>query len=166
MLRIKREDTREEVAVTISTESFVRLALLTALSVFLFFSVKKAEHAVVLILVAFFLSIALNGPVYWLSNHLPGRIKGSRAFATSLSFLIVIVLLGAFLASIVPPLVKQTDNFVKAAPHLVSEFRNQNSPIGSFIRHNHLQKEVSSISKQLSSKLGNIGAQPLIRLKA
>ncbi len=157
MFKLKREDTREEVAVTITTETFIRLALLVALSIFIFFSVKKAAHAVVLILIAFFLSIALNGPVYWLSNQLPGRIKGSRAFATSLSFLLVVIVLGGFLASIIPPLVKQTDNFIKAAPHLVSEFKNQNSPIGTFIRHNHLQKEVSSISKQLSNKLGNIG---------
>jgi predicted PurR-regulated permease PerM len=157
MLRLKNEISREEVAVTISTESFIRIALLTALAVVIFFSVKRAEHALILILIAFFLSIALNTPVYWLSWHLPGKVKGSRALATTLSFLIVILLLGVFLANIVPPLVKQTDNFVKAAPHLISEFRNQNSPVGSFIRKHHLQKEVNSLSKQLSSKLGNVG---------
>ncbi|HET8991752.1 MAG TPA: AI-2E family transporter, partial [Candidatus Saccharimonadales bacterium] len=87
-------------------------------------------------------------------------------FATTLSFLIVVILIGGFLASIVPPLVKQTDNFIKAAPHLISEFRNQNSPIGSFIRHNHLQKEVNSISNQLSNKLGNIGGTALTTAEA
>ena len=157
MLRLKNEISKEEVSVTISTRSFIRIAFLTAASIVVFFSAKKAEHALTLILVAFFLSIALNTPVHWISRHLPGRVKGSRAFATSLSFLIVVILIGVFLASIVPPLVRQTESFVKAAPHLIQEFRNQNSPIGSFIRHHHLQKEVNSISKQLSNKLGNIG---------
>src|SRR4051812_32875800 len=101
-----------EVAITVTTETFVRLAVLTVGILFLLFSIHKAAHALLLIFSAFFLALALNAPVFWISKRLPGKRRGSRALATSISFLIVIILLGAFIASIVPPLVKQTQNLV------------------------------------------------------
>ncbi|HSX47684.1 MAG TPA: hypothetical protein VLF63_02830, partial [Patescibacteria group bacterium] len=115
-----KNNNHKEVAVTVSTDTFLRLAILTISLIILFFAVKKAEHAILLIFIAFFLSIALNAPVFWISKQLPSK---SRALATMLSFLIVIILIGAFIASIVPPLIKQTDNLVKAAPTLVKEFK-------------------------------------------
>lgn len=157
MLKASKGGDQKEIAVTISTASFVRLALLTVLSIILFFAVKKAEHALVLIFIAFFLSLALNSPVYALSRHLPGRTKNSRAVATTLSFLIVVIVLGSFIAVLAPPLIRQTDKLVKAAPHLVSEIRDQNSPVGKFIRKHHLQSEVNSFSSQLSTRLSHIG---------
>ncbi len=149
-----KNNNHKEVAVTVSTDTFLRLAILTISLIILFFAVKKAEHALLLIFIAFFLSIALNAPVFWISKQLPGK---SRALATMLSFLIVIILIGAFIASIAPPLIRQTDNLVKAAPTLVKEFKYQSGPIGNFIRHYHLQKEVSQVSNQLQGRLNNIG---------
>lgn len=148
-----RPDNKKEVSVTISTISFIRLALLTVVSIVIFFAVKHAEHALMLIFIALFLSIALNAPVYAISHHLPGRTKNSRALATTLSFLVVVIILGAFLVSIVPPLVRQSDKLVQAAPHLIREFRDQNSPVGEFIRRYHLQKEVNSLSTELSKHI-------------
>src|SRR5688572_16851114 len=117
MFSLKRGP-KEEVSVTISTETFVRLALLTVGTIVLLLAIKEAAHALLLILIAFFLALALNGPVHWVGERLPGKRKGSRALATSLSFLIVVLVLGGFIASITPPLVKQTQSFVKAAPDL------------------------------------------------
>ena len=110
---------------------------------------------------AFFLTLALNAPVYWLSKRIPGKRRGSRALATTLSFLIVIILLGLFIASVVPPLVKQTENLINAAPHLLRDFRDQNSPVGKIIRKYHLQKEVNNFSTQLSNRLKNSGGTAL-----
>lgn len=157
MLHFRTDDKKQEIAVTISTGSFIRIALLTAASIAIFISVKKAEHILALIFVAFILALALNTPVNWVSQHLPGRIKGSRSFATTLSFLIVVIVLGTFLSIIVPPLVRQTGSLIKAAPHILREFHNQKSPIGSFIRHHNLEGTINNISNQLSKRLTNIG---------
>src|SRR5579859_5402430 len=113
MLKLRKDNHAAELAVTVSTETFVRLALLTIFFVILFFFIKKAEHAIILVFTAFFLALALNAPVYWLSRKLPGRNRGNRAIATTLSFIAVIAVLGVFIASIVPPLVRQTDKFIK-----------------------------------------------------
>ena len=146
-----------EVAVTITTQTFARLALLTIATFVLLFSVHKAAHALLLVFTAFFLALALNGPVHWLGRQLPGKRRGSRSLATSLSFLIVILLLGGFIASLAPPLIRQTESFVNVAPTLIKDFRGQDSQTGRFIRDHHLQKQVDTFSSQLSERLKHIG---------
>ncbi|HVX58095.1 MAG TPA: AI-2E family transporter [Candidatus Saccharimonadales bacterium] len=157
MLKFRRSKEIPEVAITVTTETFIRLALLTVITIVLLLALHKAAHALLLIFTAFFLALALNSPVYWLSKQIPGKRRGNRSIATTLSFLIVIVLLGAFIASIGPPLVRQTNNFISAAPDLVRDFRSQNSPTGKFIRQHHLDDQVNTLSTQLSERLHHIG---------
>jgi predicted PurR-regulated permease PerM len=149
------------VPVTISNKTFFRLATLTVATILILMVVKRAEPAIVIIFVAFFFTLALNAPVHWMSSKIPGKRKGSRALATTISFLLVIALIALFLANIGPPLAKQTDNLIKAAPRLVRDLHDQNSSIGQFIRHNHLQGEVNNISSQLSDRLKHAGGTAL-----
>lgn len=165
MFKVRRSDHLPEVAVTISTETFVRAAILTVSLAFLLFAVHKAAHALLLIFSAIFLTLALNAPVFWLSRHLPGKRRGSRSIATTLSFLIVVLLLGVFIASIVPPLVRQTDTLVNAAPHLVSDLRSQNGTVGQLIRRYHLEKEINEFSGQLSARLKNAGGTAFVTVR-
>lgn len=157
MPNLNKHPHRHEISVTVSTGTFIRLALLTVSTIFILLAVKKASHALLLIFIAFFLALALNAPVHWLSGRLPGKRRGSRSLATSLSFFIVVLLLGGFIASISPPLVKQTENFVNAAPRLVRDFRSQDSETGKLIRKYHLEKQVNTFSNQLSARLKNSG---------
>lgn len=152
----KKEDV-PEIALTVSFHTYLRLALLVVSTIILLAALHKAAHALLLIFVAFFLALALNGPVYWLGRHIPGKRRGSRAIATSLSFLLVILVLGGFIASISPPLVRQTESLINSAPRLIQELHSQNSDAGRIIRHYHLQKQVNTLSSQLSSRLKNIG---------
>jgi predicted PurR-regulated permease PerM len=154
-----------EVALTVSFETFVRVVIFVILTIALLTALKRAEHALLLIFTAFFLALALNAPVYWLSRQLPGKRRGNRALATSLSFLIVIIMLGGFIASIAPPLVSQTENFVGAAPNLVRNFRGQDSETGRIIRKYHLEKQVTDVSNQLSSRLKHAGGSAFSTLK-
>lgn len=156
-LRKSTDEATPEVALTVSFPTFVRLVLLIIVTIILLAALHRAAHALLLIFIAFFLTLALNEPVYWLSRHLPGKRRGSRSLATTLSFLIIIVLLGAFIASIAPPLVRQTEKLVNAAPHLVQNLRDQNSAAGKFIRHYHLEKQVNTFSGQLAGRLKNAG---------
>ncbi|MDB5169346.1 MAG: hypothetical protein JWO41_702 [Candidatus Saccharibacteria bacterium] len=157
MIRFLRNKTEPEVAITITNETFIRLALLSVGTIGLILAVHKASHALLLVFTAFFLALALNSPVQWLSQRLPGKRRGSRSLATALSFLVVVLLIGGFLASIVPPLVHQTESFVAAAPNLVRDFRSQDSATGRIIRKYHLEKQVNNFSSQLSERLKNVG---------
>ncbi len=165
MFHFRRGDEPSEVSLTITTPTFIRLAIMVAVTVILVSSLHRVGHALLLIFMAFFLALALNAPVNWLGQRLPGKRRGSRSLATTLSFLVVIILLGAFLASIVPPLVRQTDNLIKATPHLVSDLRSQNSAIGHLIRRYHLQNEISTVSHQLSLRLQDVGGTAFTTLR-
>lgn len=169
MLRIQRDGKKgeiREVAVTITTETFIRVALLTAATIFTALAIHRAAHSLLIIFIAFFLALALNGPVHWVSKKFPGKLRGNRVLATSLAYLMVVVLIGAFIASITPPLVRQTNSLIDSAPRLVSDFRSQDSETGRLIRKYNLEDRVSEFSSQLSDRLDNIGGTALSTLQS
>jgi predicted PurR-regulated permease PerM len=151
----------EKLELTITTQTFVRVLLLILGTIGILGAIHMAAHALLLIFIAFFLALALNAPVHWVSRHLPKKQRGNRALATSVSFLIVIVLLGAFLASMVPPLVRQTQSFINSAPHLVRDLKSQDSEIGKAVRRYHLQGQVNTFSSELSDRLKNVSGTAL-----
>lgn len=157
MLGLHRGKQTEAVTVTISTRTIVRVLLLILVFIIGLQALHKAQHALVLIFIAFFLALALNAPVHKLASVLPGAKKGSRPLATTLSFLIVAVLLAAFIASLVPPLVRQTQNFINAAPHLVSDLQSQDSGVGRLVHKYHLEGQVQTASTQLADRLKHTG---------
>ena len=161
----RHHKTESEVAVTVSVRTFAKLIVMVVATIILLMAVRRAGHALVLIFGAFFLALALNTPVNWVSQHLPGKRRGSRALATSLAFLIVVLLLGGFIASIVPPLVKQTQSFVTAAPQLVTDFKNPDSSVGKVVGRYHLQNQVNSASSQLSERFKHAGSTAFSTLK-
>lgn len=158
MIRFRRDKDIPEVALTLSFQTFIRLTIFVLATVLLLNALERVSHALLLIFGGLFLALALNAPVSWLSRRIPGKRKNNRVLATSLSFLIVVLLLGAFIASIVPPLVKQTNSFIDGAPRLITDFRKQDSGTGELIRRYNLEKQVNNVSKQLSSSLDEIGS--------
>jgi predicted PurR-regulated permease PerM len=143
---------------TVSTKTVIRVLAIVLLWLLFLAALRKATHALVLIFTAFFLTLALNAPVHWIAEHLPGKRKGSRKIGTAVSFLIVIAFLAGFLASIVPPLVHQTNNFIKAAPSLIEDVRDENSGLGNFVRRYNLEDQVQDFSSQLSDRLKNVSS--------
>ncbi len=154
MFKFPTSNKTNKVELLISNRTVIRVLLLILLSVLLLAALKKATHALTLIFVSFFLALALNAPVHWIDDRLPGgKEKNSRTLATAVSFIIVIVIIGAFIASIVPPIVRQTNTFIGAAPGLVASVRDQNSSLGHIVRKYHLESQVDSFSSQLSDRL-------------
>lgn len=160
-MKLFKSSTSQELEVTVSNRTLIRTIAIAAAAVLVFFAVSRSLSALALLGTALFLALALNAPVHWLSTHLPGKRRGSRTLATFLSIIIILAALIGFLAAIVPPIARQTSSFVSNVPSLVSEARDQNSPVGSFIRRYKLEKQVDQLSSQLSSRLGNISTSAL-----
>lgn len=156
MIRSKDTDA-PEVEFTVSNRTILRIIVAAILAIIVFAAIRQAAHTLVWIGVALFLALALNAPVRWLAEHLPGKRRGSRALATGISIAIIILLLGVFLYFIVPPLVSQTTKFVKSVPSLINDLHDQNSGIGHFIREHHLESQVNKVSGEISNRLSNIG---------
>jgi predicted PurR-regulated permease PerM len=145
-----------EIELTVSNRTVIRVLLLVVATMVFIAAIKEASHALALIFTAFFLALSLNAPVHWLGQRLPGKSRGSRSLATAISFLVVILLLGAFLTSIVPPLVRQTSNFISGAPRLIEDARSKDSDIGRFINRYNLESQVDDFSKDLSGRLKGV----------
>lgn len=145
-----------EVWINISTRTVVRVVLIVAIAFVLLLFMRRVSHALLIIFTAFFLALALNSPVHWLADNFPGKHKGSRTLATSISFLIIVIILGAFCADVIPHLARQTTAFIKDVPHIVQDARNKQTNLGKFINHYHLQSSINSFSNQLSGHLHDI----------
>lgn len=150
--------TTDKVEFTVSTKTVIRVLAIVLLWLLFLAALRKATHALILIFTAFFLTLALNAPVHWIAEHLPGKRKGSRKIGTAVSFLIVIAFLAGFLASLVPPLVRQTNNFIQAAPSIVEDVRDEDSGLGKFVRKYNLEDQVQDFSTQLSDRLKGVGS--------
>lgn len=150
---LSRSSKNDEVSLTISAKTFFKVLLLIIATTVLLEVLRRALGALTLIAVAFFLALALNAPVTWVERHLPGALRGSRSLATALSFLVVIVMLGLFLAYTVPPIVRQSSTFVNQVPRLVQDLRSQSGTANRLVQRYHLQPQIDQLSSQLSGWL-------------
>lgn len=150
-----------ELTLNISNRTIVRVMVVVVLVLLGLAAISKASYALSLVGMAFFLALALNAPVRWFERHFPGKKRNHRVGATAVSFLIVIVALFAFLASIVPPLIRQTGNFIDRVPALVNEVQDEGSPVGKFIERYNLQDDIDSLSSQVSSQFDDVGTAAL-----
>ncbi len=142
-----------EISLTITVKTFLKVLLLILVTIVLLSFLNKALYPITLVFIAFFLAVALNAPVSWIGRHLPGPLRGSRALATALSFLIVVILLGVLLYNLIPPIVHQTEVFIHNSPRIVQDIRNNNSALSKFIDKYHLQSQIDSFSNTLTTDL-------------
>ena len=139
--------------ITISAVTLIKIVVTVVAAVIALAALRQMGHALVILFTAFFLALALNAPVAFFARHLPGKIRGSRAWGTTIAFLLVIGLLGAFLASIVPPLINQAQNLAQAAPGLIEDVQDQNGTVGDAIRKYNLEDQVNEFSKEVSDRV-------------
>jgi len=141
--------------ITISNRTVLRVLLLVFLAAVSFAAIKQATHALILIFVSFFLALAFNSPVSWVARHLPKKKRGSRALATGIAGLFVVLVIGSFLASIVPPIVHQSSTFVESAPQLVHDLQNENTAVGKVVARYKLNSQIDKLSGELTDRLKN-----------
>lgn len=146
----------DKIEVTVSNRTILRVLALVFGSLLLLAAIKQAAHALTLIFTAFFLALALNAPVHWIAQRLPGKRRGSRTLATAISFFLVVIILGVFLASIVPPLVRQTSSFIESIPELIDDLRDPDTTLGRYVDRYNLHDQVNSLSGQATEWAKNV----------
>lgn len=114
----------------------------------------QLRTVIAMLIVAFFLALALNQPVNYLAKRIPG---GSRGLATGLAYVIVLSLLGLFIASTAPPLIRETRDFVQTIPQKVEDLKDssQNGVIAEFITRYDLQDEAEQLTKNVTGRLSD-----------
>lgn len=156
----------QKVEIIISNRTVIKIVVTAILTIVGLALLNQVSHALILIFISFFLALALNAPVHWISEHIPGRKRGSRSIATSISYVFVVLLLVGFLAIVGPPAVRQTASFIKELPHLVEDVQDQNSTLGRFVRENNLEGTVDKLSGELSGFAENAGSKAISSISA
>jgi predicted PurR-regulated permease PerM len=147
-----------KVTVEVTNRTIVRTILWIIVFVILLKFLGQISHVITLIFAAFFLALALNPVVSWARHKL--KIK-SRAQATAVAYLMVVLFLTAFFIIVTPPLVRQTREFINNIPGNVQNFQNNNSSLARSVQKYHLDKKLDLGAKDFASNYSNFGGKLL-----
>ena len=142
-----------KIEVTVSNRTVIRVILLVVITFMGIRFVMNISHALTLIFSSFFLALALNPAVSWISHKL--RIK-SRAVATGIAYVSVLAFLVAFMAAVVPPMVRQTTSFISNLPNTIESVRSADSGIGRLVQKYDLQDNVDDVAEDMRGRIKNL----------
>lgn len=104
----------------------------------------------VLIGVSFFLALGLEPVVSWcVRNRMP------RWAATTLVFVVFLVLVAAFVGAAIPPLSQQAEELINQAPHYLQQVQDHSSVIGRLNDRFHLQQRITDAINNSGGSLVN-----------
>jgi predicted PurR-regulated permease PerM len=147
-----------KVTVEVTNKTIVRTILWIVVTVVFFKFVGQISHIITLVFAAFFLALALNPVVSWSRRML--KIK-SRAQATAVSYLMVVLFLIVFFVLITPPLVRQTREFISNIPENVAQFQHQNTTLARGVSRFHLDEKLNQGARDFASNYSNVGGKLL-----
>jgi predicted PurR-regulated permease PerM len=144
--------------IEIDTRTFVRFWLVVIGMGLAILLIYNARMALLILGVALFLALALNGPVSKISRRLPGR---SRVGATAIAYVLVVAFLGAFIVLLIPPVVQQTASFIQTAPTLVDSasapLKGVNDLVDQYNLRPQVDEAINSAKDNAASWASNLG---------
>jgi len=146
---------RTKVTVNVTNRTIVRTILWVLVTIVAYKFVGRISHGLTLIFASFFLALALNPVVSWITRHL--KIE-SRVRATALAYGAVIVVISLFLLLVIPPLVTQTRTFISNVPQTIENFETQDSKLARTARKYNVDKKISQGAKDFASHYSNYGS--------
>lgn len=146
--------------ITISIETSTMLKGLVLIGVFITFlkTLDALAHPLIIISIAFFLSLALNPSVSYFAKKLKSN---SRFKATAITFVLLFTFLIAFFSLILPPLASQTVNFIQDVPETIRNYKNQNSSLSQVVYKYNLEKELENFAADFGSRFGDVSRPAL-----
>lgn len=142
-----------KVKIEIDTRTFVRFWLVVIGFAVAAIGIYSARTALIILGASFFLALVLNPPVSRLAKILPGK---SRVAGTALSYVAVILILGAFVFLVVPPIIQQTAKVAQTIPTLVNSATEQYQGLGAFIDRYDLQPQVDSALESVKNSASDV----------
>lgn len=130
--------------IEIDTKTFVRFWLVVIGFALAFFVIYSAKTALIIIASAFFLALVLNGLVNKVQKTIP---KIGRVGATSIAYVIFILLGLVFIFLVAPPMIEQTAKFIENIPTILNNLASKFSGVDAFIIDHNLQAQLDSAVK-------------------
>ncbi len=140
---------RNSVPVTLETSTVVRVLLLILAFVTTVWLAGKLSTPLVWVSVAVFLAVSLDPAVQALSRWL----KSGRLLATSIVFALFVAFMSFMSASLIPPLINQTQAFASQLPDLVRDAEQSDTWVSSIIRDYDLVTRAHEVQDDLVANI-------------
>lgn len=101
---------------------------------------SRVSAILVLVGLAFFLALGLEPAVAWLM-----RKRLARPVAVTVVFICAFVVVGGFLVLAIPPLVDQTEQFIRQAPDFLHQLQDRSSLVGRINNQFHIQQRLTDM---------------------
>ena len=134
-----------------TARSVVRIVLIVVCVAIILYLLYLLRRPISWLLIAVFLTVALSGPVNWLSQ------KMRRGFAVTLVFLGLLAVPLALIALIVPPLITEGTKFANNVPHYaqdVTDYVHRNKRLRDINRDYDITAQIEKEASKLPGKLG------------
>jgi len=145
---------QNKVIIDIRSRTIVRIILVILGFSALLYSMYLAKSAIIILFASAFLAIAVSPPVNWLSERVPGK---SRALATAISYVTVLIVISSLLYSFVPTLINQTEQFIDNSPGFIADISSGDNEISRIIKKYKLTNSLDEIQGEVTSKLSKSG---------
>lgn len=142
-----------ELTISIETSTMLKGLALITLTILIINLAHVLVHPFILLSISFFLAIALNPSVVWLTKRFKSK---SRVRATAASYVILLTVLIAFFSLIIPPLASQTVNFIQDVPQTIRDSKNQDTSLGKFVHRYNLEKQLDNFASDFGSHYGDL----------
>lgn len=130
------------------------------------FALIKMYDALMMLVVAFFIALALNPAVNFITRYLPGKRRGPAIALVIVAHLAVLAFL---LGSIIPPVIRETSYFLETLPETVNNSFYRSERVQNFVERYQLQDEIDTsiesskswlteYSQDVVSSAGRIGS--------
>src|SRR3989344_9237124 len=145
---------RRETTVNITDRTIVRGVLWVIVAVLAYKFVGELSHVLTLIFISFFLTLALNPVVGWLTRRLK---VSSRVRATAVAYLFLVALLVGFLFLTVPPIINQSRDFIGNVPTLVDNFQGQDNSLARAAERYNIDQRLSDAASSFAKNYSDFG---------
>ncbi len=144
--------------INIETKNVIKIfALATGFTVGVF-ALMKMYDALILVMIAFFIALALNPAVGFLAKYMPKKRRGP---AIAIVLVGVIAVVGILLGSIIPPVANETSTFIKTLPDTVNNSFYRNDDVQGFVKKYQLQDNIDTTVSNLKQRATGYGEQAL-----
>lgn len=144
----------KQIVINVESKTVIRVLALFVITLVAIGFIRNVAQPLTLIFVSFFLALALNPAVSKIASKLPSK---NRVHATGIAYILVLAFLIGFISFVIPPLVKQTADFIKEVPSAIQDYKNNNSPINGFVERYNLEDQVDRFTSDFGNRFGDIG---------
>lgn len=148
-------NTGRDVTVNITNRTMIRTFIWIISFILLYKFFGRISHELTLVFAAFFLALALNPVVSWMSRHL--RLKG-RVRATAAAYVMVLAIVALFFSLVIPPLVRQTRTFINDVPQIVENYQTQDTRYARLAKKYKLDEKLTTGAKDFAKNYADFGS--------